>query len=608
VATDPDLYRGELLVRYPAGDKHAMLMVRRALAPFALPERVASALEVTLRRFRPLEAHSRVLGELLGDPQDTRLARQCLVRWAEAGVLLRSGDLLDAAAAVASADTMASVRTVGVLTCDRADALGACVESFADNARRHGDDCRFVVVDDSAAPTTRADNLAALARVASAYGVEIAYAGAEEKRAYAEALARRSGANPEIVSFALSGLPECGGSIGANRNALLLACAGEAFVSTDDDTLARVGRWPDASRGVDFGTEGDPMEFRFFATRQEAISWVPPADESILRLHASALGRTLASLVTEEREHGVDLEGATAPTLEGLASGAARIAATLSGIYGDSGMFGGVGFVMHWIRDGQPRSDEAQYRLAVSSREILRVAPHLRIRRGPPFMSTSLGLDHRRLLPPFFPVLRDEDGVFGETLFCCFEDAHVAHLPRAVLHAAPPGRRYDPTHIGAARVRRMADLVIHYTRGLAAGMAVREPAHRLGVLGRALHDLGRASPGDLLAFTRALYLFNAAARARHLDAMLQSSPGAPAAWRDDARAYLEAQRTALATEDHYYVADLRGGRSAEQTLALEQRLLRLYGDLLACWREIVESARALREEGAGIARRIDPAA
>jgi hypothetical protein len=606
--TDPDLYRGELLARYPAGDKHALLMVRRGAAPFALPERVAGALEVTLRRFRPLEVHSRVLGELLGDPQDTRLARQCLVRWAESGVLLRSGDLFEAAAAASRGDPAGGVpiRTVGVLTCDRVDALGACVESFAENAQRHGDACRVVVVDDSTAPSTRSGNVAALARVAARYGVEIAYAGADEKRAYADALARRSGVSPEVVAFALFGLAECGCSIGANRNALLLACAGEAFVSTDDDTIARLGRWPDASPGVDFATEGDPMEYRFFATREEALAWVPTDDESVLRLHSSALGRTLASIVTDAREHGVDLEGATPPTLEGLASGAGRVAATLAGLYGDSGMFGGAGFVMHWVRDGQAREGEEQYRLAVTSREILRVAPRLRIRRTAPFMSTSLGLDHRTLLPPFFPVLRDEDGVFGETLFCCFEDAHVAHVPRAVLHAAQPGRRYDPNHIGAARVRRMSDLLVNYTRGLAAGMAVREPALRMAVLGRALQDLGRATPGDLLAFTRALYLFNGAARARHLDAMLQSAPGAPPAWREDARAYLEAQRSALATEDHYYAADLREDRSPGETLALEQRLLRLYGTLLMSWPEIVGTARALREEGANLARRVDP--
>jgi hypothetical protein len=627
VTTRSDLYRGEQLVRYPAGDKHALLVVGRAQAPFALPERVAGALQATLRQFRTLEAHMRALGELLGESPDAALARQCVARWAESGVLLRSGAVLDAAravagrAAAAGSEALTPVRTVGVLTCDRASSLRACVESFADNARRHGDACRVVVVDDSTSEAARAANLAALASIAATASVPMAYAGAGEKRAYADRLARRTGVDPEIVSFALFGLPECGCTIGANRNALLLACAGEAFLSTDDDTVARLGRWPDgtSSGGIDFATDGDAMEFRFFPSREAALASVPAADESVLRAHGAALGRSLAAIVTDElagtarsksadpnENAGVDLDGATAVTLEGLASGSGRVAATIAGVYGDSGMFSGAGFVLHWVRDGRARYGEADYRLAVSSRELLRMAPRLRIRKAPPFLSTSVGLDHRTLLPPFLPVLRDEDGVFGETLSSCFEDAHVAHLPRAVLHAAPPGRRYDPTPVGSAAVRRLADLVVSYTHGLSVGFAVRDPAGRLAALGRAFEDLGRASAGDFLSVTRALLLFSAGARARHIDAMLQSAPGAPASWQKDARAYLEAQRTAATTEEHYLPADLRVGRSAQETLALAQRVLHLYGRLLPSWAALVEGARALREEGACLARPIEP--
>jgi hypothetical protein len=606
-----ELLRCEMLVRYPAGHGATAVMLRRAFPPVVLPDAVAAALE-TLRRFRPLDGHLQLAAAALTDPRHLPLLRQELTRWADTGVLLTRGALLDDARRNSAGPAATPLRTVGVVTCDRVDALRACVGSFARNAQEHGDPCRFVVGDDSTSSATRAANVGALGELASKWGVEVFYAGADEKRIYADRLAQRTGVSPEVISFALAGLPGCGGSIGANRNTLLLECAGEAFLSTDDDTLAEPAGPPEEAPGLVLTAEGDPMEYLFFRTRDDALASVRRVKESVLRWHAGVLGRSVASIVSDPSEAPVDLDGATPPMLEGLRSGAGRVVATVSGIYGDSGMFAGVRFLMHWMRDGRPRYGEDQYRLAVSSRELLRVAARLNVRRAPPFMTTSVGLDHRRLLPPFLPVLRDEDGIFCETLLCCFEDAHIAHLPRAVLHAAAPGRSYEPDRVGVARVHRLADVIIHTTRGIAAGMVLARPEDRLQIVARSMEDLGRATPRDYLAVTRSLYLYSSALRTRQLEGMLRSAHrddaggGAPPSWTRDIRAYLEVQQRAITTEDYYAPWDLREGRSTEEALALSQLVLRNYGRLLASWSHLVEGARLLREkEGVGLARRID---
>jgi hypothetical protein len=605
MASEEDLIRSETLVRYPAGDGQTAVTLRRTLPPVVLPDAVAAALE-TLRQFRPLDRHLQIAAQSLKDPRHFALLREAMTRWAETGVLVGRGALLDAARQNAAGATgTTTLRTIGVLTCDRVDALRACVESFARNARTHGDPCRFVVGDDSTSSSTRAANVKTLAELASTWNVEIAYASVEERRLYAERLAKRAGVSLEVVTFALEGLPGCGGSIGANRNTLLLECAGEAFVSTDDDTLAELARPPQPAAGIAFTGEGDPMEYRFFRTREEALASVARVEESALRCHADVLGRSVASLVSGESDGGVDLDGATPAMLEGLRSGAGRVVATIAGSYGDSGMFAGVRFLMQWMRDRRPRYDEEAYRLAVSSREILRIAPRLTLRRAPPLMSTSVAFDHRQLLPPFLPVLRDEDGMFCETLLCCFEDAHVAHLPRAILHAAQPGRRYEPDRVRVASVRRLADLVTQYTRGIAAGMTLAGPVDRMRMLGRSIEDLGSAAPGDYLAVIRSLYVYDAALRARRLEGILRSAVGAPPAWIHDVGAHLEAQRQALPTEAYYVPWDLREGRTPEEALTLSQLILRRYGRLLGSWSQVVEGARSLREEdGIGVARRI----
>ena len=52
-------------------------------------------------------------------------------------------------------------------------------------------------------------------------------------------------------------------------------------------------------------------------------------------------------------------------------------------------------------------------------------------------MTTFFGLDNRVLLPPFFPVQRNSDGIFG--LMLQKSTWHgTAFLPSVLLHAPPP--------------------------------------------------------------------------------------------------------------------------------------------------------------------------
>ena len=76
-------------------------------------------------------------------------------------------------------------------------------------------------------------------------------------------------------------------------------------------------------------------------------------------------------------------------------------------------------------------------------------------------MTTFLGIDNRHLLPPFFPVQRNSDGIFGHMLRKCVDGSHVAFLPWILLHAPEPPRSFTPDDLWTdARTVRMADIVI----------------------------------------------------------------------------------------------------------------------------------------------------
>ena len=63
--------------------------------------------------------------------------------------------------------------------------------------------------------------------------------------------------------------------------------------------------------------------------------------------------------------------------------------------------------------DDALRQSASLLNTAFNSREVIRIVPRVTFTHETVCMATTLGLDHTRTLPPFLPVLRNEDGFFG---------------------------------------------------------------------------------------------------------------------------------------------------------------------------------------------------
>jgi hypothetical protein len=83
-----------------------------------------------------------------------------------------------------------SISTVSVVTADRVASLERCLSSYIDNARSHERTFQFLVMDDAHTAEVRMTTQQMLSTLARDRGVDIAYAGADEKRALAALLAR----------------------------------------------------------------------------------------------------------------------------------------------------------------------------------------------------------------------------------------------------------------------------------------------------------------------------------------------------------------------------------------------------------------------------------
>ncbi|HEX8423379.1 MAG TPA: hypothetical protein VF634_08205, partial [Pyrinomonadaceae bacterium] len=270
-------YRCDYINRFPVGGNSELVYSRATRAARVLPAGAAALLE-NCQTFKTLDEHAldhlhtlkqdqartdaaltelservfpsfvaKLLGSMRGYAQQHGLKQTSesalvsnvkaqLEDFVRAGLLVTESDLTgrtrDALPSSSPHSPPAQVSSVGVVTRNRPESLMRCLSSYIENGKAYGRSHDFVVMDDSESPGMRQATRDALRTLQARHGVEILYGGAEEKRSFAAALAAEGNLDPEIVNSALFDVEQCGCSIGANRNALLLHTVGELFFST----------------------------------------------------------------------------------------------------------------------------------------------------------------------------------------------------------------------------------------------------------------------------------------------------------------------------------------------------------------------------------------
>jgi hypothetical protein len=201
------------------------------------------------------------------------------------------------------------------------------------------------------------------------------------------------------------------------------------------------------------------------------------------------------------------------------------------------------------------------------------------------------------LLPPFFPVQRNADGIFGLVLQKCVDGSRVAFLASVLLHRPIDARASaaDDIWTDAGRAR-MADVVIACVLAHDNGSAPLTDATRLIQLGRSLRELGALTLPEFEAHVRRLQQYRTMAFITVLQSQLQMYGASPPFWADDVKRMIELLSKATGAEDYLVISDLRA-HDVDDVRRLSQDLVARFGELLEAWPTIVAAARRLRANG-----------
>jgi hypothetical protein len=611
-------YRSLHLVRFPVGDNLELVYSKASNSRRILPSYQVAFLS-HCREFRTLDEHARnIYQERLGNrsqagamvlepsvPIRIESVKKQLLQLAEDGLLVSDFDVLERCKySTDSNEEAPQIASVGVVTRDRPESLVRCLESYIDNCERHGRAIDFVVMDDSESVEARVETRQMLRDLSERHEVEISYAGLEEKLQYAEALIAESGAPPEVVKFALFGLEGCGRSTGANRNALLLHTAGDSVLSVDDDTVCQVGTVYGTKYGLALDSRRDGfIKFRFFPNHASALQSVVVNNEDVLANHEQLLGKTIGACISKYSEPSeIDLDNISHKLLEEMHR-RGRIGVTISGVIGDSGIYSPAGCLALEAESRERMvASEADYHSVWNSREMIRTVNRLTISDSAWCMAMALGLDNRSLLPPFMPVYRNSDGLFGLTLRACFDDVYFGHLPSTILHAPMETRSYNTDEIlNSATKFRFCDLAAACIGSADFRIRMSDERERILALGKHLMELGNLALSDFEELARLQIWRFKSNYIMTLENLLKLHREKPEFWAKDVKRFVGILRETLIKDLYLVPQDVAEGREPIEIRHQAQRLIYKFGELIYWWREIINGAKRLRERNCRLA-------
>ena len=251
--------------------------------------------------------------------------------------------------------------------------------------------------------------------------------------------AEKEGVEREVAEWLLPAPPDAYAA-GATRNLSLLVTAGIKMVTVDDDTLGVGVRHPKVVEGYALVGHYDPRDAIWFSRRQEARAYSEALEAAdVVDAHEAALTAAEIGFNEWNLAH-------ACKHLQRLCAGErdGRVVVSLAGVIGDAAVYCPYSALLN---EGKTRealvASETQMKLALTSREVCKMARQYAITDDSGVMLYCAGLNNTIPIAPFYPIGFNEDGVFGSIVRFVEPLSLTAHVPVAVRHESSRASAYD---------------------------------------------------------------------------------------------------------------------------------------------------------------------
>lgn len=417
---------------------------------------------------------------------------------------------------------------VFVITCDRPAAVERLQASLllAGNLTRHE---QLVLVDDSRDPANAAKNRELVEDFNIRSPRDMRYVGPEEQARLLEKLVVGLPEHEEGIRFLLDRAKWADKpSYGLARTVCLLLSVGKRAIVLDDDIICAAVEAPYQDVGLNFGQV--PRQADVYASEKDTIARTTRSPVDPLTAHAQCLGLTMGQTLKSVGVEALridELHGGNAAFL-GQWSADSPVLITQCGTVGDPGTSSTA-----WIYELDPDSTQRVLDSPGGLEGALNNRYYWLGHSRPGFnklavMSQVTGLDNSALLPPYFPVFRGEDSLFGAMVEHIHPQSAVLEYDWCIPHfpiEERPGNATEPPPSGAGKLSfpKLITDSTDYDTGVSAET-------RLNRLALQMQALAEASDRSLLTRYRHEVAENQIKLASRLATRLQDGVARPEQW------------------------------------------------------------------------------
>jgi hypothetical protein len=591
----PDRVAFDLCQAYPVPGGNLLLHnTRTGKRAMVKPEVYASLL--LCGQFKTLDEHAaaiiKINPALQGQQANIRKVLQGML---DNGIMLsakKACDRLKIKVENNSEETETTAPVVAILTWERPQALERLLESIASNCdteKFH----RLYVIDDSRKAENISQNQALTERFVSRISSPLKYFGQAEQRSLLDELAERLPEHENAIRFlADQSRWKDHWTSGLSRNLALLLSCGHRLVMIDDDTICDVFEPPSPKPDITFSD--DPREAEFFGNEQEWAYRRQPINPDPIDRQMQCLGLTFSEALAVLGQNHLKPAGfsnTTALQLSELQPDSA-VLVTECGSLGCPGTGNNT-----WLPDMAPDSlkrmlaSVEKTSQALSSRKVWsgRNHPHFAPR---PNMSQITGFDNRQMLPPYLPILRGEDRLFGYMLDFIFPTSVVLDYPWAIPHLPLPDRRWRDRDLNFTPGDSFPMFFIEKIIGYKSSCQSALPGERLLYLSTWFNDLATASPDTLVSMYRDSRLRGFSERLEHLTKLLAETEPAPVNWQNYLRNGISQLDVGLerASREDFKVKGLPATMETDELITFWRKVWGDFAATLKAWSEIRHAA------------------
>jgi len=591
----PDWVAFDLCHAYPvAGGNLLLHNAQNGKRAMVKPEVYAALLRCG--EFKTLDQHTAAIIELNPAMQGQQAdIRKVLSSMLDSGILLSAKSVCDKLKL--NADNKAeekegSTPVVTILTWERPQALERLLESIAANCNTENFQ-RLYVIDDSRKAENILQNKALTERFVSRIAAPVRYFGQQEQLDFIGKLVNRLPEHENAIRFLIDRSRwKDFWTAGLSRNLALLLSPGDRLVMIDDDAICNVYDPPRPKPDIAFSN--DPREAEFYGSEQEWAHLQQPINPDPVNRHMQCLGLSFSEalkVLGQNHLKAAGFKNATALQLSELQTGS-EVLLTECGSLGCPGTGRNT-----WLPDMAPDSlkrmltSEEKTAQALGSRKAWcgRNHPHFAPRSN---MSQITGFDNRRMLPPYLPIIRGQDRLFGYMLDFVFPTSVTLDYPWAVPHLPVPDRKWRDRDLNFTPSDSFPVFFIEKIIESKSSCHATSPHDRLAHLSLWFSDMAAAPPELLISMYRDSRLREDSERLGHLTKLLEKTAPAPVNWQNYLRngiAQLNADLD-MASRKDFVVRGLPATMETDDLIAFWKKVWSDFAATLKAWQDIRDAA------------------